>query len=308
MQPPAAAGSRSHARRSDSLLPREHGVYAEVGFPLSTALMLENLTTTGVLLTIAIVAAFLLHEPMIVLLGRRGRRTKTRLKQHAKERAAILGTVASVCGAVGLWTAGDETRMSIVALLPGLVGIAILVAVKRERTLFGESFIALILAYVSVPVGLSCGVPVSVILISATVWAAAFLIGTTTVHAILARSKRGNMVVAVLVAVIALLWMVSATVAVALGQPWWAFAVAPTALVSVSVIFLNISPKRLRVVGWALVLANVATMVILISADTTAQKGFLMTAKWVLSQEQSLAIELRAIDTSFASNHSLACE
>lgn len=265
-QQPASAGSRSCRHRSDFLLPREHGVYAEVGFPLLTVLGLGSLTTSGALLATSVVAAFLLHEPVIVLLGRRGRRTKARLEWRAKVQAVVLGAAAFTCGVTGLSMASVATGLSVLALMPVLVGIGVLVTLKREKTLFGESLIALTLSYASVPVGLSCGVPILVALVSATIWATVFLLGTTTVHAILARSKQGTVVPALRVSTLALLLVVGATATVVLGGPWWVFATVPPSLVSVGVIALNLTPKRLRVVGWALVLANVVTMAILVSA------------------------------------------
>lgn len=257
-------GPRRH--RGDSLLPREHGVYAEVGFPLLTVLGLGNPTTHGMLLATSVVAAFLLHEPVMVRLGRRGARTKARLSQRAKTRAIMLGTIMLACAVSGLWAASAATWWSVMGLLSALAGIGVLIAGKRERTLFGESLIALTLSYASVPVGLSCGVAVSLVLASATIWATAFTLGTATVHGILARSKRGTMVPAALVSTVALLLAVGATATVALGGPGWVLATLPPALVSVGIIALNLTPKRLRIVGWALVLAHVATLVIFVSA------------------------------------------
>ena len=59
-----------------SLWPREHGVYVQVSLPLLTALLISP-TLAGAFISSAVVAAFLLHEPLLVLTGERGSRAKT---------------------------------------------------------------------------------------------------------------------------------------------------------------------------------------------------------------------------------------
>ncbi len=59
---------------SNSLLPREHGAYAELAFPLATGLAAGGPTVAGVAFSLAAVVLFLAHEPAAVMLGRRGAR------------------------------------------------------------------------------------------------------------------------------------------------------------------------------------------------------------------------------------------
>src|SRR5579859_6158246 len=58
------------------LVPREHGAYCEIAVPLLTALWMRPPTFGTVAWTVAAVAAFVSHEPMLVLLGRRGARVR----------------------------------------------------------------------------------------------------------------------------------------------------------------------------------------------------------------------------------------
>jgi hypothetical protein len=61
------------------LLPKEHGAYGQLAFPLITALIVAGLSVAGALLTVAVVAAFLAHEPAAVVLDQRGARARREL-------------------------------------------------------------------------------------------------------------------------------------------------------------------------------------------------------------------------------------
>jgi hypothetical protein len=49
------------------------------------------------------------------------------------------------------------------------------------------------------------------------------------------------------------------------GGSIWSLGIAPAALVSFGALLFGLSPKRLRVLGWALVAANLLTLTILIT-------------------------------------------
>ncbi|HTM10325.1 MAG TPA: YwiC-like family protein, partial [Verrucomicrobiae bacterium] len=70
----------SGARPRSLLLPREHGAYAELGFTLSTGLALGDLTSAKILLAASLVLFFIVHEPLLILLGERGRRRLDQFK------------------------------------------------------------------------------------------------------------------------------------------------------------------------------------------------------------------------------------
>ena len=53
-------------------LPREHGAYGQLVFPLVTAFGVAGLSSGGLLLATAVIAAFLAHEPAAVRFGQRG--------------------------------------------------------------------------------------------------------------------------------------------------------------------------------------------------------------------------------------------
>jgi choline-glycine betaine transporter len=98
--------------RTPSLLPREHGAYAQVIFPLLTALALGGITVSALLLVIATVTVFLAHEPVLVLLGNRGGRAKRETSAPAGRRLAWLVVVGLAAGLVGLWLAPSAARVA----------------------------------------------------------------------------------------------------------------------------------------------------------------------------------------------------
>ncbi|MFW5947417.1 MAG: YwiC-like family protein, partial [Gemmatimonadota bacterium] len=69
-------GRPSPARevRVSGLMPREHGAYAQLGFPLVTGLVYSGGQPGAVAFAVAAVAFFLLHEPLAVRSGARGAR------------------------------------------------------------------------------------------------------------------------------------------------------------------------------------------------------------------------------------------
>jgi hypothetical protein len=251
--------------RRRSLFPREHGAYAEVLFPLLTVLLLGRVSLAGALLGVGIVAAFLLHEPILVLLGRRGSQAQQNQGHRARQRVFLLAAVAVVCAAWGLWLAGPEVRWAGAFLLPPVVLLGGLVAFKRHKTWFGEGLVALVLSCAAIPVALAGGVGVWGAWAIAGTWTTVFLVGTATVHAIFARSRTGSRRTAVGVIAVDLLLMAVATTLVVNGSPRWMLAPVPAALVSACILGVDLSPKRLMVLGWTLVSSNLITLMILLT-------------------------------------------
>src|SRR3990170_3079883 len=86
-----------------SLLPREHGAYAGIAFPLITALSLGAPTAVQLLWIAGCVAVFLAHEPLLIILGERGRRSHTALGARARKTAYGLAAFALATGGPGWW-------------------------------------------------------------------------------------------------------------------------------------------------------------------------------------------------------------
>jgi hypothetical protein len=255
-------------RPSPSFLPKEHGAYAQLGFPLVTALALGGLGAAPILLVVAIIAVFLAHEPVMVLSGGRGGRAKRETGDLARSRAVALLAVAAVAGIVGLWLAPDAARLSI--LIPLVLGALLtpLILARKEKTLIGELLVALALSSTMVPVALAGGATLRATVIACAVWAVVFSLGTITVRAIIARAKKGaqpswTAYIAPLLSALA----IAVAIAFAFDNDLpaaAALAVVPTALVAFAFGLLGVHPRNLRRMGWSLVASNVAVLAALL--------------------------------------------
>ncbi len=253
-----------------SMMPREHGAYAQLGFPLLTALALGSPSVAALLLLLSIVAVFLLHEPLMVLTGGRGGRVRREAGEVARRRAAVLIAAAAVAGAAGIWQASPEARLT--ALIPATLGalLAPLIISRREKTAMGELLVALTLSATMIPVAVAGGVAVPAALAGSFVWAIAFSLGTLTVRGIIARAKKNQ--APGLMPVIA-----PALSAAAIAGAFYlatrgdvpalaAIAVVPTALVALIFGLVGVHPRNLRRMGWSLVVSNVAVLAALLAS------------------------------------------
>lgn len=256
-------------KKRSAMLPREHGAYAQLGFPLLTAILLGGPDPAVLLLSIGIVAAFLLHEPIMVLTGGRGGRAQRMEGERARKRLTILGAVALIAGLAGLWLAPMEARAA--ALVPA--GLALLLLpltlTRREKTTTGELLVAMTLPSTMIPVAIAGGVSPSTAVIAAAVWAVVFGLGTLTVRAIIARAKK-NVRPSWPPALAPILSGLAIAVALALAisgvfPTIAAIAVVPTALVALVFGVLDVHPRNLRRMGWSLVASNIAVLAALIA-------------------------------------------
>ncbi|UCF21310.1 MAG: YwiC-like family protein [Gemmatimonadota bacterium] len=261
--------TQTNAPHQGSLLPREHGAYAQISFPLLTALSLGKPGPASILLVMAAVTVFLLHEPVLILIGGRGGRAKRELAGRARRRTALLIALALLAGLGGLALA-PAARLA--ALIPlGTAALLLpLIFSRREKTTAGELLVALSLSSTMIPVARAGGVNLRPALLAAAVWAIVFALGTVTVRMIIARAKKG---------VEPSRWVRSApwlSAAVIAGAMFLAFegsvpapaalAAVPTAAVALVFALLGVHPRNLRRMGWSLVASNVAVMTALIIA------------------------------------------
>ena len=256
-------------QKSQSMMPREHGAYAQIAFPLITALALGRPSAASLLLLVSIIAGFLMHEPLMVLTGGRGGRAKREAGTAARRRAAVLIAVMTLAGALGLWLATPAARL--VALIPATLTamLAPLIFSRRERTTAGELLVAGALATTMIPVAVAGGVGVREAITAGAVWAIAFSLSTITVRAIIARAKRGveagsaTVIAPALCAAViaAAIYLASRDIVPALA----AIAVVPTALVALIFGVVGVHPRNLRRMGWSLVASNVAVLAALLA-------------------------------------------
>jgi hypothetical protein len=253
--------------REPSLLPREHGAWGQLALPLVSALALGLPGPSALLLTAGIVLAFLGHEPLLVVLGQRGRRVQGSLGERARRTLAGLGAAAGVAGAAGLLLAPAAAR---VAMLPAAalgacsVGLAL---VRLEKTTVGEILVAWALAAASAPVAIAAGAPVWHAWAAAATWAVSFTAATLPVRAILLRARTKGAVDRRLLAAAGVAGLTAlALLAGGSGRVPWpaAIAVLPVTLAAFVVSLAPVRPQRLTAVGWSVVGASLATLVVLV--------------------------------------------
>jgi hypothetical protein len=267
-QHPQAVGQPSAERWR--LLPREHGAYAQIIFPLLTALVLGDGSAAQFYWAAAALALFVAHEPLLILAGERGRRSHAELGEDAKKLAGSLSVAALVAGLLGWWRAPDAARLAVT--LPLGLGILLLplIVQHREKTLAGELLVSLTFSTMLMPVALAGGVSPRAALIASAVWIAIFFMGTLMVRAVIANVKKAThsrwvvyasnslSLAAIVVAIIALATDALPALAAA--------AVLPAALITFACGFTGVHPRHLRVLGWSLVGSNVIALAALVVA------------------------------------------
>jgi hypothetical protein len=252
-----------------ALLPREHGAYAQLGFPLLTGLILARGAPGAVAFTGAAIAAFLAHEPMAIIMGVRGVRLRDALVGSARRRLWLLGGLGVLALMAAIFLApGRAWRAALVPAVPGLVLVPLFLT-NRVKTVAGEFVAATAFSAALLPVALSGRATGPDAWVAAAVWLGAVLPAIVSVHAVKAAHKRrprGHwlMVAAPAVALLAGL--------VALGAAQWlphpasrALAVLPPVLAVLLISILRPHPRHLKRIGWTMVGANVATLVLLLA-------------------------------------------
>jgi hypothetical protein len=258
-----------------SLLPKEHGAYGQMAFPLVTSLAVAGVTAPALLIALAIVAAFLAHEPLLLLLGRRGERMKRREWPRALAWLGITSATAAGAGAAAWWTMAPHIRWALLLLLGPALVIGAMITRQRERSALGEMAVALAFSLAAVPVCLAAGAPASTGLAVGIAFAVTFVTGTLGVRAIVA-TRRGRDLASSSTRrnLLALATGAGAALAVAASRmvlPWATLlAAAPGLAVATSLALFPPSPKRLRTVGWTLVAVSAGAALILIAALTGA--------------------------------------
>ena len=255
--------------RARSLLPREHGTYGELAFPLLTALALARIDPASIALVVAFVTAFLAHEPMLLLFFRRGGRPSVELLRRARRRLVVLAGVGLVAFLFGL--AAMHATARIFLLVPIALGalLALVVAARNERTALGEVFAAAALASCSLPIAIEGGLAVSRAFAFFAIWSVGFSLSTLAVRGVIAtargegaRERRQEVAFAASFA-----WVVTIVQAGLHRLPEIApFALAPFALVSIALALFPPHARHLRTIGWLLIGASASTTAILIAA------------------------------------------
>ena len=256
------------------MVPREHGAYAELLFPMVTVFLGGLPTGSTWLLAIGAIGCFLANEPLLVLVGQRGTRMKREESGQAQRALLVFALVAAGAGLTGIAFAPRPAQLAV--LLPVVLGGGLIMMAMQglERSMFGEGLAATALSSIAVPLGLSAGLSLPVSLAVALIWVTTSLLGTAIVRLTVARSKakteedrrRVGAKRAMLVTVCLL--VVAFGVAAPFGSRpglWVLAAAAPVALVVLVMAALRPTAKRLRLMGWSLVAANLCSLIAVVT-------------------------------------------
>jgi hypothetical protein len=245
--------------------PREHGAYGQLGLPLVTALAMGTPAWASFLWAIAAVAAFLMHEPAVVLLGRRGPRMLRANGSKARRMLLVLCAVAIVATAAGMATAAAPARTSL--LLPAMLALiaSTFVFRDREKTAGGELAAGAALASAALPVAVASGVPVAVAWTAWLLWTASFTSATMAVRLVVRRatcawSRAERLAVTLLPMALA------AAAAPLLDAATMALATVPLAVTAATIAIAPPHPRALRSIGWTLMAATLLVAVGMIVA------------------------------------------
>ena len=256
------------------MVPREHGAYAELLFPIVTVFLGGSPTTSTWLLAIGAIAAFLANEPLLVLFGQRGTRTKREESDRAKRALLIFALVALGTGVAGLVLAPMVIQYAVGVPLVLGAALVMLAIQGLERSMVGEGLAAATLSSIAIPLGLSAGFDLTSTLAVALIWLVTSLLGTAVVRLTVARTKaKTDEELARVRFKRALLVLVSlAVIAVGVAAPYgsrvslWVLAAAvPVAVVVLVLAALQPTARRLRLMGWSLVAANLCSLIAVVT-------------------------------------------
>jgi len=256
------------------MIPREHGAYAELLFPIVTVFLGGLPTSSTWLLAVGAIAAFLANEPLLVLVGQRGTRIQRDEGDRAKRALLIFAIVGLASGLSGLALAPRAAQIAVV--LPLLLGgtLTLLAIQGLERSMFGEALAAATLSSVAVPLGLSARLELTAALAVALIWAVNALLGTAVVRLTLARTKAktSEETAAVRLKRTGLILVCLGVISVGVAAPFgtrvglWVLAAAVPAAVAVLVMAaLRPTARRLRLMGWSLVGANLLSLIAVVT-------------------------------------------
>ncbi len=256
----------------DVWLPKEHGAYGQLAFPLLTAFSVAGLSTAGLFLSAAVIAGFLAHEPAAIVLGQRGGRASRELGASARKWLFLWLAIAIATGLAASVRLDPAVRWSLA--VPGIPAVLLIAAMitGREKSWYGEAAAALAFAGVSVPVTMASGATVAVGLTVAIPFALLFITTTLAVRVVILRVRGGGdrRATAATRRVTLLLSIASGALLGAATVAGWLsasvlIASAPGLLTAAIIAARPPAATKLRALGWTLVAISTLTAVIVMA-------------------------------------------
>ena len=254
--------------RPRSLLPREHGAYAELGIPLLSALLVGRPAVEMYLLAAAAAAGFFAYEPLLVFLGQRGARAREADGACARRRFALLAGLAGLLGAGATAAAPAAARWALAVPALPLSAMAVLLARGRATGRAGALVAAAALSSVCVPVAVFGGAGRAAALLLAAVWMVGLVSLTAAVNAVLDQGRRHSSAPGRTPSMLVILgaWAVVAAAGRVGALPWVApLVLAPLAAAALGILIIFPRPQRVGALGWTAVASSVVTAALLVA-------------------------------------------
>lgn len=243
-------------------LPREHGAYGQLGFPLLSAWLAGHADGKAAALTIIFLAGFWLHEPWLLWLGRRG----SRARQQAGARTGwLIGALSAVAlgGWVWIWF-GSNAGLRMAMCLPAGLGLAVLGLAMRgyERRLWGEVLATAALVSCSMPVALAAGVPPGPALLMSLLWTCVLVSAVFAVRGLISRAKYQDPKPAMMSLLLPCGAGLAGLLATRHGMADGPFMLPllPICILNLFLFIYPVSPRHLRKLGWAYVGVSLLTL------------------------------------------------
>lgn len=249
--------------------PREKGSWAQLVVPMLAALILTRAAPAALLMALAAAAAFMSHEPFMVISGLRGPRARFSHGPRAWRQLAVapLIGVAAVVAAGVLGAPGTSVAL-LIPVIPGVLFVPLMFG-RLERTAEGELLATVALVGFSYPAAVAGGASLAHAAVVTLSFMATMVVATMAVRRVTA-TAHGAMTRGKLLAPLILLTatLMGFGAAAWLGfAPWLAFwAQWPVGMFS---LFITARPPHLRyirTVGWTLTVCTFAALVLILLA------------------------------------------
>lgn len=268
-----------------SFFPKEHGAYGQMIFPLVTSMLVSGVSVGSLFFAIAVVAGFLVHEPLLVILGFRGPRARREQGQAARWWVAGLVVVLVLAGIAALRWMEPAQRFYVVFPAVPAVYLFMAAATGKGKSIGAEVAVAIAFSLVAIPlcllggsgvtrhadVGSRPGPAVGTGIVVAMAFVTNFVLATLAVRVVIAKVRGGGdprMVATMRAWVYGLaIAIVAAAAGVASGGwlPWLPLvALVPGMVTAFWIAAFPPPPAKLRAVGWALVTTSAIVALLLI--------------------------------------------
>lgn len=244
--------------KSIRLLPKEHGAYGQLLVPLLVSLSLGKPTVASSSFAVAAVASFLAHEPLLILLGQRGKRATQVASQRSFRWLIAWSAIALAALVLAVAQVSLEVRWA--TLLPVALSLSALVLalVGRERSILGQCVVAATLPALALPVALAQGLELEAALAAWAAWTLASIAATGAVKGAIGSFKystglwrRLSLPLFAWTILFLILWIDGHA-----GKT--TVAATPTLIVATIVSIVAPHPRHLKRLGWTLVGSSLA--------------------------------------------------